>query len=72
MMHPAPDQRYRDRFGPVLDHVRENLRGDLSVEALAEVVHLSPYQFHRVFTAVMERRWGPSCAGRAWSGRRRC
>lgn len=46
-------RRYRDRLDPVLDHVRQNLREDLSVEALARVVHFSPYHFHRVFRSVM-------------------
>lgn len=56
MFSPAPRdplQRYIDRLAPLVDHVRENLRGDLSVEALAQVVHFSPYHFHRLFTAVM-------------------
>lgn len=48
-----PQQRYRDRFAPLADHVRRNLTGDLSVEALAEAVHFSPFHFHRLFTAVM-------------------
>lgn len=48
-----PHQRYLDRFAPLYDHVRRNLTGDLSVEALAEAVHFSPYHFHRLFTAVM-------------------
>lgn len=48
-----PHQRYPGRLAPVVDHVRENPRGDLSVETLARVAHFSPYHFHRVFTAVM-------------------
>ncbi|GFM87679.1 transcriptional regulator [Pseudomonas cichorii] len=38
-----------DRVQLVLAYARENLRSDLSVEALAEVARLSPRQFSRVF-----------------------
>lgn len=48
-----PTRKYRDRFAPVVDYVRENLTADLTVEALARRAHFSPYHFHRVFTAVM-------------------
>lgn len=48
-----PDRRYLGRFAPLADHVRRNLRGDLSVEALARTIHFSPFHFHRLFTAVM-------------------
>ncbi|MEJ1226322.1 GlxA family transcriptional regulator [Pseudomonas sp. CCNWLW56] len=40
-----------DRIQSALDYARLNLAGPLSVEALAEHVHLSPRQFTRVFTA---------------------
>jgi AraC family transcriptional regulator len=46
-------QRYRDRLAPLTDYARENPRSDLGVDALAKIVHFSPYHFHRVFTAVM-------------------
>lgn len=35
----------------VLDHVHDNLDGDLSLDRLAEVAALSRFHFHRVFTA---------------------
>jgi len=38
-----------DRIRRVLGHARKNLRGDLSVEELADVAHLSPRQFSRLF-----------------------
>lgn len=38
-----------DRIQMALTYARENLNGDLSVEALAEAAHLSPRQFSRVF-----------------------
>jgi transcriptional regulator GlxA family with amidase domain len=40
-----------DRIQKALDHARRNLRGDLSVEELADVAHLSPRQFSRAFRA---------------------
>jgi AraC family transcriptional regulator len=55
---PHPHQRYRDRFAPLVDHVRQNPTGDLSVEALARVVSLSPFHFHRLFGAVTGERVG--------------
>ena len=38
-----------DRIQSVLKHAKQNLRNALSVEELAEVAHLSPRQFSRVF-----------------------
>jgi transcriptional regulator GlxA family with amidase domain len=38
-----------DRVQTALAYARENLRGDLSVESLAEAARLSPRQFSRVF-----------------------
>jgi len=40
-----------DRIHSVIDYARKNIRNALSVEELAEAVHLSPRQFSRVFTA---------------------
>ncbi|MFC6336672.1 helix-turn-helix domain-containing protein [Pseudomonas sp. CCM 7891] len=40
-----------DRIQSALDYARRNLANSLSVEQLAESVHLSPRQFTRVFTA---------------------
>ena len=40
-----------DRIQQALDYARARLKQALSVEELAEVVHLSPRQFSRVFTA---------------------
>jgi transcriptional regulator GlxA family with amidase domain len=39
-----------DRIQNVLNYVRQNLRGSLTVEELANIAHLSPRQFSRVFT----------------------
>ena len=40
-----------DRIQNALDYARKNLSQALTVEELAETVHLSPRQFSRVFTA---------------------
>ncbi|HEK1768732.1 TPA: GlxA family transcriptional regulator [Pseudomonas putida] len=40
-----------DRMQSVLDYARQHLQRPLSVEELAEVAHLSPRQFSRVFSA---------------------
>jgi transcriptional regulator GlxA family with amidase domain len=40
-----------DRIQNALDYARRNLSSALTVEQLAEAVHLSPRQFSRVFTA---------------------
>jgi len=40
-----------DRIQSALDYARKNLHRPLSVDELAEAVHLSPRQFSRVFTA---------------------
>lgn len=40
-----------DRIQNALDYARKNLHRALSVDELAEAVHLSPRQFSRVFTA---------------------
>ncbi|MEO8667330.1 MAG: AraC family transcriptional regulator [Bauldia sp.] len=64
----SPDQARIER---VLDHIHANYRGDIAVEALAEVAALSPSGFHRLFRRhtrltltgyVAELRIGQACA----------
>jgi len=43
---------YITRMNRVMDYVRNNLAGDLSVETLARVAYFSPFHFHRAFKAV--------------------
>ena len=43
---------YEKRLLRVLDHVNDNLDGDLSLDTLADVAALSRFHFHRVFTSV--------------------
>lgn len=37
----------------VLVHIQDHLDAELSLEALGKVAHLSPFHFHRIFTAFM-------------------
>jgi len=46
-------QEYVGRVNRVIDHVRENLAGDLRLETLAQVARFSPYHFHRVFKSIV-------------------
>ena len=43
---------YIARMNRVMDYVRNNLAGDLSVETLARIAYFSPFHFHRAFKAV--------------------
>lgn len=43
---------YEQRLIRVLDYVHDNLDGDLSLDALADVAALSRFHFHRVFTGI--------------------
>jgi len=45
-------QEYVGRVNRVLNYIRENLAGDLSLETLARVANFSPYHFHRVFKSI--------------------
>ena len=42
-----------ERLLPVLVHIQANLDGDLSLEALARRVRLSPFHFHRLFRSAV-------------------
>ncbi len=43
---------YNSKIEKILNHIRHNLTSDLSVNSLAQVVHLSPYHFHRVYSSL--------------------
>jgi AraC family transcriptional regulator len=45
-------QNYEKRMLRVLDYIRENLDGDLSLDALADVAAMSRFHWHRVFRAM--------------------
>jgi len=44
---------YQQRLNAALNHIRENLTGDLSLSTLAGVAGFSPFHFHRIFKALM-------------------
>lgn len=46
---PAQESLYVQRINAVIGHIRENLDGDLSLDALARVACFSPFHFHRLF-----------------------
>ncbi|HEY0963923.1 MAG TPA: AraC family transcriptional regulator [Pseudomonadales bacterium] len=50
-MTKAHSTHYARCITRVLDYIETHLDGDLSVEALSDVAHFSPYHFHRQFTA---------------------
>ena len=43
---------YEQRVNRVIDHVREHLAEELSLEGLARVAAFSPFHFHRIFRAL--------------------
>lgn len=45
-------QAYARRIQQVIDHIRQHLWEDLSLSQLAAVANLSPFHFHRLFTAL--------------------
>jgi AraC family transcriptional regulator len=45
---------YQQRLNTVLNHIRQNLRGDLSLSTLADVAGFSPFHFHRLFKALTD------------------
>lgn len=45
-------QIYVSRINRVIDYIKSNLDGDLSLEQLAPVAHFSKFYFHRIFKAV--------------------
>lgn len=47
----ATRKTYVARINKVIDFIRENLDGDLSLENLSAVAAFSPYHFHRIFKA---------------------
>ena len=51
---PAAASRleYERRVNRVVDHVRQHLGDQLTVAGLARIAGLSPFHFHRIFTAV--------------------
>lgn len=53
-MKQVTSDNYRKRLIKVIDYIHDNLEGDLSVNALAEVAIMSPYHFHRVYREIVQ------------------
>ena len=53
-MRSAQENLYFQRINAVIDHVRENLQDELSLDQLARVAGFSPFHFHRVFKSIAE------------------
>jgi AraC family transcriptional regulator len=41
---------YLNRINHILDYIEQNLEKDLSLEKLSQIVHTSPFHFHRIFS----------------------
>ena len=52
MSKASPNSAYEARLLRVLAYICDNLDGDLSLDALADVACMSPYHWHRVFRAI--------------------
>lgn len=50
----AQENLYLQRLNVVIDHVRENLNEDLSLDTLARVAGFSPFHFHRLFKSITQ------------------
>ncbi|HZB92440.1 MAG TPA: GyrI-like domain-containing protein [Stellaceae bacterium] len=51
-MKPSTGNDYKTRIERVLAHVAGHLDAELSLAGLAEIAHVSPYHFHRLFRAM--------------------
>ncbi|MBZ6078128.1 AraC family transcriptional regulator [Microvirga puerhi] len=54
MLQTKPKTRldYGRRVALVIDHIADNLDGDLSLERLAGIACFSPYHFHRIYRSI--------------------
>ena len=43
---------YRMRLNRVIDHLHKHLDDPINIDDLADVAHLSPYHWHRIYTAI--------------------
>src|SRR5712692_3721376 len=50
----AQNDLYTRRINTVISHVRQNLDGDLSLDALSRVGCFSKFHFHRVFKSITD------------------
>lgn len=52
MPTPRIQAGYEARLNRVVDYIHEHLEEDVSFDRLAEIAHLSPYHWHRIYTAM--------------------
>jgi AraC family transcriptional regulator len=52
MTVPAGPFTYQDRLTRVVDYIHDHLEDELSLDRLADVACLSPYHWHRIYTAM--------------------
>lgn len=52
-MKPETERTYKERLLRVLVHIQQHLDEPLALEDLAQLAHLSPYHFHRVFKGML-------------------
>jgi AraC family transcriptional regulator len=52
ILEPEPWRRYERRMRRVIEHVYDHLDQPLDLNALADVAHLSPHHWHRVYHAM--------------------
>lgn len=52
LMQAQPWRRYERRMRRVIEHLHDHLDEPLDLNALADVAHLSPYHWHRVYHAM--------------------
>lgn len=45
-------QIYRNRLNKVVNHVPSNLDDDIRIGDLAEIAHMPPYHWHRIYKAM--------------------
>ena len=53
-MSPTQKEEYISRINRgVMDYIRSNMDGPMSLEQLASVACFSPFHFHRIFRAIV-------------------
>jgi AraC family transcriptional regulator len=51
---PQQENAYGQRLNAVLNYIRENVTGDLTLNTLARVAGFSPFHFHRLFKSLTD------------------
>jgi AraC-like DNA-binding protein len=56
-MSSTQENLYAQRINAVIDHVREHLNDDLSLDTLARVAGFSPSHFYRLCKSISDTAW---------------